>query len=140
MSSIWQALEIKKLRRENAELQDRLAKRERENKRLKLTALGHEEDCACLPEDRTVTETVSALRRERDEVIGKYLLLDFYTKQKIARLEARVEHLEHALAVFGAHDESCDLYGWEGDLFGPDVREQPCSCGLDAVLAPEAKL
>ena len=35
-----------------------------ENTRLHLSVIDHENDCACLPEDQSVTETVTALRRE----------------------------------------------------------------------------
>jgi hypothetical protein len=44
-----------------------VARLRRERDRLKKSIADMEADCACLPEDRSVTETVARLRRERDE-------------------------------------------------------------------------
>ena len=58
-----------------AERDQSLAAAKREIERLKAVARQHEEDCACLPEDMSVTETVTALRQQVHDlraVVEKY--------------------------------------------------------------------
>lgn len=54
-------------KRERDEAESDLTRVRRERDRLKKCIADMEDDCACLPEDRSVTETVTRLRRGRDE-------------------------------------------------------------------------